>query len=76
MSLQDDIFDVYNFLKTKPIVAVFNRIEEHVNDLEMEVEKLRDENHTLRKAIKIVGEKKKEDKEDLFPDDMGQSDLR
>ena len=36
MALQDDIFDVFHTLKGKPECAGFDRIIEHLNNLEVE----------------------------------------
>jgi hypothetical protein len=57
MSLQDDIFDVKNALKRKPIdKAAFENIIRHLCNLEDRCERLSEENYVLKRAIKIIKE--------------------
>lgn len=60
MSLQDDIFDIEDFLKVmeggKVLLPSLGSICKTLFFLEEEEEKLRKENYILRSAIKIVGE--------------------
>ena len=56
MSLQDDYFDLKDWMKNKPkwVQKSFDNIWDYSIQAEEEIDKIRDQNCAMRKVIKII----------------------